>query len=78
MVRGSKSGKGFAEFMAVKNNKHKKSRSNERLLKEEKLLLCGLDAELFLDTSRLAAAAAQVVELGAADIAAAFDFDLGD
>ncbi len=29
-------------------------------------MLCGFDAELFLDTSRLAAAAAQVVQLGAA------------
>src|SRR6185369_17908622 len=34
--------------------------------------------QLFLDAGRLAAALAQVVQLGAAHIAAALDFDAGD
>src|SRR5690606_9703904 len=37
-----------------------------------------LDDELFLDARRLARAVAQVVQLGAAHVAAALDFDAGD
>ena len=40
--------------------------------------LSRLSAQLFLDTRRLAAAATQVVQLGAAHVTTALDFDFGD
>ena len=53
------------------------------LLRQERCLFgsrrCGLaGGQLFLDAGGLAGAVAQVVQLGAAHIAAALDFDCGD
>src|SRR4051812_32934679 len=51
-----------------------------RLFSRALCLLGGgqLAGQLFLDTRRLAAALTQIVQLGAADVAAALDFDAGD